>query len=142
MKITNPTDTELNEAFAEKVAGWRKKWNDGWLGEAVGEGRTQHWEWYSPEDEWKRPGSFLNIPLFTTSADAVLPHAKKFLLSALFSKRREFWNHLAELAITGRRDWVSAYPDCIGLLIMHDELPRTIVIALLRAHGVEVEITK
>ena len=70
--MLNPTDDELNAAFAEKVAGWvppssdavKKLASEGWVDAdqiwIVGGmiGRWPHWKKYA---------------IWTTSADAVLP---------------------------------------------------------------------
>lgn len=130
MKLLNPSDAELNAAFAEKVAGWRKQFNDGWLGEAVGEGRNPHMDWFSPEDGFKYSHHELQLPPFTASADAVLPWLEKL----------GFWAcQYSEGLVVISDD----HMDCNSENMSSAEtFPKAAVIALLRAHGVEVEFTQ
>lgn len=145
MKLINPPDDELDAAFAEHVAGW--KWED-WnmCGEKrmllIGPGLS--WEDRHPE--------------YTKSADAVLPWLEK-------CKDRGWWVQVKDHTNgieCGRRDWlviISDYDDCCdpyagepgyaesGKPLMYREgaapvFAKAAVIALLRAHGVEVEFTK
>lgn len=118
MKLTNPTDEQLNAAFAEQVCGWKwrtfpdgacpeiKHWRD-----VYGNIVSIHWPKYS----------------FTTSADAVLPWLEK-----------RQWVRV-ELCAFGEPKWgISVMHGPIG---MADTFPRAATIALLRAHGVEVEFS-
>lgn len=115
MKLTNPTDDQLNAAFAEKVAGWFRTER---LGKQV---------LYDPEGGHVLIGDTRCMPSFTTSADAVLPFV---------SKLKEVGIHYLE------GDWYvrcwSEKKECANC----DSLPKACVIALLRAHGVEIEFSK
>jgi len=120
MKLLNPTDDELNAAFAERVAGWTCRTVDDLSGE-----RT-----------YQRPdgANIVMERVFTQSADAVLPWLEK----------RFRWE--CDFTGTGYQVWVSEMPpgprkmaDCVG---SDKTFPRAAVIALLRAHGVEVEFTQ
>jgi hypothetical protein len=117
MKLVNPTDDQLNAAFAEKVAGWLRAER---MGKEV---------LYDPEGGHVLIGDTRCMPSFTTSADAVLP-----------------W-----LAKTGRWQCDYGRPHALGYRIYFpqnsdgeaasESFARTAVIALLRAHGVEVEFS-
>lgn len=132
MKLVKPSDDQLNAAFAEKVAGWTY-WQSkhghyhvtdpngkhgepayGWpkYDESTGKKFVRHWT------------DGVELPRFTQSADAVLPFV---------SKLKEVGIHYAD------GDWFvrcwSEDKNCANC----DSLPRACVIALLRAHGVEVE---
>lgn len=133
MKLTNPTDEQLNTAFAEKVAGWSmKKTNpkDPVLGE---EGEV----FCAPGDGWN-----MNIPTFTQSADTVLPWLEKpdwmWCRKSHTLKKHgdygyfEFWCY-------GPTKHQIGYHCCAD---EPGQFPRAAVIALLRAHGVEVEFTQ
>lgn len=109
MTLTNPTDNQLNAAFAEKVAGWTLCWD-----EDSGGNRYEEW--------WNGLEGPLD-PIFTTSADAVLPWLGK--MDAIVTRS------LSE------NDWRVVVPD--GRCNSGPSFPRACVIALLRAHGVEVE---
>lgn len=121
--LINPTDLELNYAFAEHVAGWMQCER---LGKLV---------WYDPEG-----GHEINLPRFTESADLVLPCLDKW-------RDRPFLYRLAQIDMTAEEWWVKlAQPGhvVLGQDFWHgrsDTLPRACVIALLRANGVEVEFT-
>ncbi len=113
MKLVKPTDEELNAAFAEKVCGWSKG-DDGYGYETVYSEKVAPYKTMGPV--WKYN--------FVKSADAVLPYIQK----------------LDEVGIhycSG--DWFvrcwSEDKNCANC----DSLPKACVIALLRAHGVEVE---
>lgn len=121
MKLTNPTDAELNAAFAEKVAGYFSN------------------PIFKPQHSWCRKSPtgdiiVLNglgaLPDFTTSADAVLPWLEKELLwntQGVPGKR-----YITQVMIEG--------PPPMGYVEGRDKsFSKSAVIALLRAHGVEVE---
>ena len=124
MKLTNPTDAELDAAFAEHVAGWM------WRPERGG-------AWFL-KSEYEDPYSWVRIMdakgadigisglRFTQSADAVLPYLEK---------KEESGSVIDAIRVGGK--WS---------IIIHAEysaedesLPRACVIALLRAHGIQVE---
>lgn len=115
MKLTNPTDAELNAAFAEKVAGM----------EIVGLARM-----------WIRSGSngHAPIPHFTTSADAVLPWLEKTAWDAAGGLNAE------AVVRCDTRPQVHIREDK-RFIAQAGTFPLAAVIALLRAHGVEVEFT-
>jgi hypothetical protein len=134
MRLVNPTDRELDAAFAEKVCGWMR-------GEAGrGEKRVKAYYLYSPSYNeyrpldapyaviWKDGTVGGDLKRFTTSADAVLPWASKegiwqceFLGASLY--RFIHWGKMGEHRGEG------------------DTFARAAVLALLRAHGVTVEFT-
>ena len=117
MKLTNPTDDQLDAAFAEHVAGWKNCDDRSMLGDA-------------PNMEFAYD-EHVKITRFTRSADAVLSWLEKW-----------------------PRNWTKTGRMCVGLETWSDEdgigdveavaesFPRAAVIALLKAHGVEVEFTK
>lgn len=128
MKLINPTDDELNAAFAEKVAGWFRAER---LGKQV---------LYDPEGGHVLIGDTRCMPQFTHSADAVLPWLERWRDSGKGYVAMATI-HSAAMQRTG---WVVQVRDAeTGPLqeIIHWSLPRAAVIALLRAHGVEVEFT-
>lgn len=114
MKLVNPTDEELNAAFAEHVAEAFLP-NDGLFGFA---------------GPWKFKGSrevlqgFDAIPRYTQSTDAVLPWLEKCPYWAVDGGPNKPWMVLAG---AGEAE--------------ADTFPRAAVIALLRANGVQVEFT-
>jgi hypothetical protein len=106
-KLANPTDSQINAAVAEYVAGWT---NDG-----------THWGWHKGPDI-KRA---CDLDDYATSADAVLPLLENGLsVSCVFGGFSFQWT----VSVSNR----------IGKA---DALARAACIALLRAHGVEVEFT-
>ena len=118
MKLINPTDDELNAAFAEKVAGWKLNFAGP---SAFGTNLNPYWE-----DEKGR--AQFDGPWFVYSADAVLPWLEKHGPS------------IERLGFTGV--WTIRLNDSQLLGEAADKsFPRAAVIALLRAHGVEVEVT-
>lgn len=112
MKPVNPTDDELNAAFAEKVCGWKR---------IVGAANVA----------FETPvGTRGTAPEFTKSADAVLPWLIKFSVT-IQKVAEEEWD-------------VGVEPEDEDLRTQyhHDKyLARACAIALLRAHGVEIEFT-
>lgn len=116
MKLTNPTDEQLNAAFALNVAGWRF---------------NAPFDWYPPSynsycDPLDAPESF------TQSADAVLPwlNAPGWLWAAC---NDEIYSKKPFMVFVHRGQAEAAASDT--------NFPRAAAIALLRAHGVEVEFT-
>jgi hypothetical protein len=128
MKLINPTDDELNAAFAEKVAGWKLNAAGP---SAFGTNLNPYWE-----DEKGR--SQFDGPWFAYSADAVLPWLEKLGSS---------W-HCSHVKEEARGDYFEFYLGYIKdgkypVFVVHESsFPRAAVIALLRAHGVEIEFTK
>lgn len=126
MKLVNPTDEQLNAAFAEKVAGWTR------YEPLKGEKRTVICRLCGPERGqtmlvWKDGSPGGCYPNWAKSADAVLPWLEKC----------GHWQ--AHSSSKGIHIFVE-YPD------RHNRsddqsFPRAAVIALLRANGVEVEFT-
>jgi len=126
MKLINPTDRELNEAFAEHVAllepisgrmgFWRKK--------------NVHCSCYGGE---------YNINFYVTSVDAVLPWLNQWITDK--NGTISIYNDIVQGYWAVR---VSSYPNQEGLFQFDGRdkcLSRAAVIALLRAHKVEVEFT-
>lgn len=121
MKLIDPTDDQLNVAFAEYVCGWIRR--------DMGKIGTH-----------KKPDAFhsargwecneINPTQFTTSSDAVLPWLEKCYCQIGFGPA---WRVTIE---GGRTNKINAATH------LDDSLPRAAAIALLRAHGVEVEFTK
>lgn len=128
MKLVNPTDGQLNSAFAEHVAGWfpiEPKHSKGSL--------------MMVDEWWDANGYPVGAPRFASSADAVLPWLEK---SERYVSVRHWRGHWEE-----QPGWmVILYEDDEGgrelARAVDTSLPRAAVIALLRAHGVEVEFTQ
>lgn len=132
MKLTNPTDDQLNAAFAEKACGY--------FSNAV----------FTPKHSWCRKSSTGDIvvldglgalPDFIRSADTVLP----WLENGSFYAKRNYFMASTEAPNTWfvhfcRWDEVEK-KQCEGKAYA-TTFPRAAVIALLRAHGVEIEFTK
>lgn len=137
MKLTNPTDWQLNSNFAVEVAGWSWK--------IEGDNCVC---WYNED------GCFMGgrndgepwdgIPKFTQSADLVLPWLEKWhdsgrgpvLMGTIHSAamQRTGWMvqvRDADLSKNAPRDFE----------IISWSLPYAAVVALLNAHGVEIEFT-
>jgi len=118
-KLVKPSDRELDEAVAEYVAGWRRV----------------HGEWRSPQksDAIERTGictdELEHPPFYSTRADAVLPLLEKMVWFYVETQNSSVW--LVHVS-TGNlsEDHYKARADTF---------PRAICLALLRAHGVEVE---
>jgi hypothetical protein len=119
MKLIDPTDDQLNEAFAVHVAGWTHVVMN--AGKQL-VGRLPPSSLYSV------------VPLFTTSADAVLPWLERdaFDVRISFSNTCDTWHVELLGRFTSNRSFKAAA----------ETFPRACVIALLRAHGVEIEFTK
>jgi len=129
MKLLNPTDEQLNAAFAEKVAGWRPS-----------EQEIAAWQTWAQisgcdtsRDNAESTAKMCDRPHFCTSADAVLPWL-------------ESW---AYVDISRDTDY-NAGPWSCGVAKSTDSqfgklyhgpgetLAHAVVVALLRANGVEV----
>lgn len=122
MKLVNPTDDELNAAFAEKVAGLSAA-DIRYLGGSLA-----------------NPASGIK---FTTSADAVLPWLEKWGPWTVEHKLNEPGY---KLDLWKRIPWVppgyghTEPPNCVAVHFgCANCFPRAAVIAMLWAHGVEVE---
>jgi hypothetical protein len=123
LTLTNPTDDQLNAAFAEKVAGWTLR-DEYWMTSPkrfAGRSWLCGNKWMCGESE---------LPPFTTSADAVLPWLEKWNESWEVSYYNNVWN----IAIEDRKGGM------IYGWVKDKSFPRAAVIALLRAHGVVVEV--
>ena len=121
LKLTTPTDDELSAAVAEHVAG--REWD-----EIAG----KFWNFEAD----KTRGSFSLIP-FATSADAVLPLLEKwgdFCVSRYGGEYIIELNRFEMLPDGREGDYVQHQGDDV-------KLPRAACIALLRANGIEVEVT-
>jgi hypothetical protein len=115
MKLTNPTDAELNIAFAEHVCGWLE---GGFIGSS---GKY----WVNADSSYASD----DLLRFTESADAVLPWLEK----------RLSWSRDSDGTV-----WVELHTQPATFYgCEFDDLPfpKAAVIALLRAHGVKVELT-
>ncbi len=126
MKLLNPTDDELNAAFAEKVAGWH-------LGDESKNEFSGYW--YSSSGNVEKLGK--DPMKFTTSADAVLPWLEKM---------PQWANESVGYGPKATRHYCRVFhrpkqSDISDNLYLGkaDTFPRAAVIALLLAHGVEVE---
>lgn len=118
MKLIDPTNDQLDRAFAEHVCGWNAVCR-------CGESMKFHSRFDHTPVELEEP-----LPYFTRSADAVLP-----------------WLENTDDPDAALRDglWsVAFYVDKENNWVRGEDksLPRAACIALLRAHGVEVEFTK
>ncbi len=122
MKLVNPTDDQLNTAFAEKVAGYFS--NPAF--------KPQHsWCRKSPTGEIVVLDGLGALPPFTRSMDAVLPWLEKCAAWRRDADGEVFvYRHSAagSASAGGKKETMC--------------FPCSCVIALLRAHGVEVEFTK
>lgn len=129
MTLVNPTDDELNRAFAERVAGIVD------IHTVTGRGmvycvRTDR----GPEER--------TVPNYCRSADAVLPWLEKNGWKGTSNRAGSTCMATVSVVIpeatkepfevVAQQDWTHT----------QTPFPRAAVIALLRAHGVEVEITK
>lgn len=119
MKLINPTDHELDIAFAEKVAGWYVTRKIASLDKICFPSKKAFFE--------QPLCGTCPLPHFTQSADIVLP----------WLERQEIWisqktkhNHYT---VTVENGWCGQDKTSFA---------RAAVIALLRAHGMEIEFTK
>lgn len=132
MTLINPTDDELNRAFAEKVCGW--VWTK------IREARRINGDLVEPElFVWCRQnGEFAGNPWqhdFTHSADAVLPWLEKdhYSFSIYYDQTTCVWTVELMQRFTGTKTYRAS---------CEESMAKAAVIALLRAHGAEVEFTK
>lgn len=124
--ITNPTDNELNAAFAVNVASWNDVRHENGVDVDV-PART-----YIPYSGFRGTppdGPRRMIFKWTESMDAVFPWLYRQDGYRLTSPHR---GHTEHRAMVYHRD---GYPYIVGSA---DTLPRACVLALLKAHGVEV----
>lgn len=129
MKLTNPTDQELNEAFALHVAKWTFS--------LVENPSRPGARWWSDEN-----GSLVDtlsdpdFNIFTTSADAVLPWLEKW--------REDDPDYRActmSLSSDGCYHVELRGFDEPNQYAKHAILAKVIVAVLLRANGAEIELT-
>jgi len=121
MKLINPTDDELNFFFATKVAKWTKEFLPSKPDRII----------YG----WKTEEGFPvgNQPYFTDSVDSVLPWLEKWG-SADFQSAR--------CLLCEGSGWLVDLLGDEAFFHTDKSLPRAAVIALLRAHGLEIEFTQ
>lgn len=136
MTLVNPTDDELNRAFAERVAGW--KWRD-----------ERGGAWFDKSDDpdpmkWVRiigpNGGDIALDgglRWVSSADAVIPWLQNMWLSVVISEVIAGW--AVRICYRGDQSFERPLGHCDSWAL-DPSFPRAAVIALLRAHGVEVEI--
>ena len=126
MTLTDPTDEQLNAAFAEKVAGWTCKTFPNGVCPSL-----KHWS-----DEFGNTVS-INWPKYhwATSADAVLPWLEKCYhvdVSWLINRAEHGDQWCVKIR---QKDGIVHRGDSNSFAI-------AATIALLRAHGVTVNFTK
>lgn len=129
MKLTNPTDSELNRVFAEKVCGYNIT-HDVISGFTEIEGRTMNPIYFNIGEKWSIAASGFN---FVEDANAVLPWLEKMTEYELFHDSRALDHYMCEVY------WAKEGESVIHCFAMDSSFARAAVIALLRAHGVEVE---
>jgi len=154
MKLTDPTEDQINAAVAEHVAGWRptEQQIDAWV----------TWAHVSGCDTSREAAiataKLCDRPAFTRSADAVLPLLEKMKGDGFWVNIKDHTNGIQ----CGKRDWlviISNFDDCCdpdegddgflkkGQPMIYREgvaptFPLAACIALLRAKGIEVVFTK
>lgn len=131
MKLTNPTDDELNRAFAEYVAGWVRVPQESTEGCIAwtnpNNPYAQNRVWFDGR-QYSCHGAHDGWPSFCTSADAVLPWLEKEGCALnVYSHPGKGYYTIVLCAPTG------------DIKSSGKTFARSAVIALLRAHGVEVE---
>lgn len=155
-KLTNPTDDELNAAFAENVAGYvlyRHAMEPPMSSLEVPEKwcyRDRHGTLYLGEPYRLHPAAFDEIglrwgymwarPAFTRSMDAVLPWLeKKEVFEVIYNNNPHSGDvgYAVQVADSFTED--NKEPKGRSGWVQNNFLPRACVIALLCAHGVEVE---
>jgi hypothetical protein len=117
-KMINPTDDQLDAAFAERVAGW---WH--------ADSHTETNPAWNTGDGWTFHNGNGN---FTQSADAVLPWLEKAGRWNVFRDDGFYEIELEDKPMPDDGNWFA----------FDKSFSRAAVIALLRAHGVEVEFTE
>ncbi len=133
MKLTNPTDEQLNAAFAEKVAGWKRTGRRDNTGEiwTNAEG-VDLFDFSADLKSALQPDDFG----FCTDANAVLTWLERHYLTAKYwtgqAGERPVWRIGVERAKSYQKSG------------QHTDMSfaRAAVVAMLRSHGVEVEFTK
>ncbi len=149
MKLTDPTDDQLNVAFAEQIAGWREIYYE--EDEDVDiESRTIYpWSGLAgwPPDGRKRR----LIPRFTESSEAVLSWLERHHWRGHSNGMSGSTNGYPHFSIKVVEKPVKERPERFGFEheghgFRSDSLGESFAyaatIALLRAHGVEIEFTK
>lgn len=123
--FTDPTDDQLNAAFAEHVAGWRRLKRDGG-NQLIGV---------------SGPSSLYSvIPVFTASFDAVLPWLAKHDWWQIEQDRGIEKTHPpCWCSIFYHKDGAADYDTHVG---QAHTPAKAAVLALLRARGLKVEFTK
>ncbi len=118
MKLINPTDSEIDAAVAEKVAGWKRL-----HAEHAFDGGVK-----CEIDAWAAPSGRIAdaVPQFSRSADAVLPLLERMDRWQCDYGRPEKKYRLYFIRREGEGTAAT--------------FPRAACLALLRAHGVEVDI--
>ena len=127
MKLFNPTDAELDAAFAEKVAGWKRTSRFDFSSVET------YYPWFVPAANGSGSGFELAVTRFTRSFDAVLPWLEK-------TGRWNVFRDVSGVYEIELED--NPMPDDGCWFAFNKSLPRAAVIALLRAHGVQVEFTQ
>lgn len=123
MKLTNPTNAELNAAFATEICGYKF---------LHAEHRFDSGVHVAIDGISKPDGQWLSaIPDFCSDANAVLPWLEKFN-GPLNGPDVSFQSGQWEVVLNGCTTRERA---------VHSVFPKAAVIALLRAHGVEIETT-
>lgn len=128
--MKNPTEYELNTKFALNVAGWN----------CEKEG-VECLSWYNENGAFmggRNDGQpWSGIPKYCTSADLVLPWLEKRYMETdwIGGPIRHYTTASGKQAC-----WRVRLPGSCAEAEA-ETLPRAIVIALLRAHGIEVEFT-
>lgn len=139
MKLLNPTNEELDLAFATNIAGWTSRMEGCALC------------WYNAEGKFvggRNDGQrFSGIPKFTQSADLVLPWLEKRYIE---TEIKSWWDspaqHFNESTRQGHRVfepngvWTVRVPGN-NAMAEDKSFARAAVIALLRANGIEVEFS-
>jgi hypothetical protein len=113
MKLTDPTEDQINAAVAEHVAGWRHDPDEGW------------------RDQNGIPNTGVDYMDFTRSADAVLPLLEKNFAVWSYHNDRPPGHFCADIDRENTR-----------LIEAYGAFPLAACIALLRAKGIEVVFTK
>lgn len=130
MKLTNPTDQELDAAFAVHVAGWNPVCH-------CGDRMDMH-----RHDEHAPVQMDEPIPNFTRSFDAVLPWLEKQGWKG--TSNRHGATCVATVTVLGGKEGWDGTEHTATQDYTHTQspLPRAAIIALLRANGHEVEFTR
>jgi hypothetical protein len=126
MKLTNPTDKELEEAFAIHVAGWTKLNNGEWRSPA----KTKRIEKTGIcTDDLEYP------PSYATNTNAILPLLETHTWRGCSYRSRSGSHFSARVEVVDHE---------FNLVVGESErsFPLAACVALLRAHGIEVEFTR